>query len=331
MDAVHYPRTSAYNNYMDEDEKLDRKIKVLYSRPQKKGRVIFGDLLPYGQEWRLGANEAIEITFYDAVEIGGKFINRGTYTMFADVNEKNWTIKLSKQRFIAGTKNRDKSQDVVAVTVPTAQLEEVREYYTVGFQKINDGLVHLIFEWDKTQAKLPINLNPAFLSPEDKSPMDLVQYPNDSRFLNFLEAEEVEANQPKIRVIYSRPQLNGRTIFGNLVKYGEPWRLGANETTEVTFFEDVTINGEKIRRGTYGMMAIPNKDNWEVVFHTNIPSWGTYNHDKESNVASITVPTQATGEKVEALSVLFEKKSDKEIHLVIAWDETMVAVPVMLN
>jgi len=331
MDAVHYPRTSAFNNYMDEGDKLDRKIKVLYCRPQKKDRVIFGELVPYGQEWRLGANEATEVTFYDNVEIGGKFVSRGTYTIFADVNQKEWTIKISSQRFIAGTKDRDKSKDVVAVSIPTENMPEVREYFTIGFQKVDDGQANMIFEWDKTRATLPVSFNPVFLSGEDASPMDLVQYPTDSRFHNFLKPEELEANQAKVRVVYSRPQMKERTIFGELVKYGEPWRLGANETTEVTFFENVTINGKDIRRGTYGIMAVPNKDNWEITIHTNIPTWGVYNHDEESNVASITVPTQKTGEKVEALSMMFEKKSDKEVHLIIAWEETMVAVPVMLK
>lgn len=331
MDAVHYPRTSAYNNYMDEEDKLDRQIKVLYCRPQKKDRKIFGELVPFGQEWRLGANEATEVTFYQAVEIGGSFVNRGTYTMFADVNEKNWTIKISSERHLGGNKNRDKSKDVASLKIPTKMVSESREYFTIGFQKINDGLVHMIFAWDKVEAALPINLNPAFLSGEDASPMDLAQYPRDSRLQNYLKEEEKAANQPKIRVIYSRPFRKDRTIFGELVKFDEPWRLGANETTEITFFAPVKIGDKDLRPGTYGIMAIPMKDKWEIIIHRGIPSWGVYGHDAETNVASITVPTQKTGEMVENLSIFFDKKSDKEIHMTIAWEETMVAVPVMLK
>lgn len=331
MDAVHYPRSSAFNNYMDDDEQLDRKIKVLYCRPVVKGRKIFGDLVPYGKEWRLGANEATEVTFFDAVEIGGTFVNRGNYTMFADVNEKEWTIKISSQRHLGGNTDRDMSKDVASMTIPVKTVGESRESFTIGFQKINDGLVHMIFAWDKVEAALPINLNPAFLSGDDASPMDLAQYPRRSRLQNFLKPEEIDANQPKVRVVYSRPKRKDRTIFGELVKYDEPWRLGANETTEVTFFEAVTIDGKEIRRGTYGMMAVPTKDSWEIIIHKGIPSWGVYNHDEENNIASIKVPTRPTGEMVENLSVFFEKKTDKEVHMIIAWEETMVAVPVMFK
>lgn len=331
MDAVHYPRTSAYNNYMDDADKLGRQVKVLYCRPKKKDRVIFGELVPYGAEWRLGANEATEVTFYQDVEIGGKFINRGTYTMFADVREKDWTIKLSTQRFIAGTKNRDVSKDVLSIAIPVKKVNEVRESFTIGFQKVDDGLAYMVFAWDKIEAALPISFNPAYLSGDDVSPMDLAQYPDDSRFHNYLKPEELEANKAKVRVVYSRPKKKDRVIFGELVKYGEPWRLGANETTEVTFFEPVKIGDKELRAGTYGIMVKPTADNWEVIFHTNIPSWGTYGHDDKKNVATITVPTQKTGEVVEYLSFLYEKKSDKEVHMIIAWDETMVAVPVMFK
>ena len=331
MDAAHYPRSSAWANYMDEDDKLDRQIKVLYCRPMKKGRVIFGDLVPYGKEWRLGANEATEVTYYQAVEIGGTFVNRGTYTMFADVNEKEWTIKISTQRFIAGTKDRDKSKDIATAKIKVQKVPNSREEFTIGFQEINDGLVHMVFAWDKTQAALPINLNPLFMAEADKSPMDLAQYPDDSRFHNYLKPEELEANKAKVRVVYSRPKRNDRVIFGELLKYGEVWRLGANETTEITFFEAVNIGGKDIRPGTYGIIATPTKDNWEVVIHTDIPTWGTYGYDEEKKVASINVPAQKTGEMVENLSIFFDKKSDKEVHLIIAWEETMVAVPVMFK
>lgn len=331
MDAVHYPRSSAFNNYMEDDEKLDRKIKVIYGRPVMKGRKIFGELVPYGKEWRLGANEATEVTFFDAVEIGGTFVNRGTYTMFADVNEKEWTIKVSTQRHLGGNKDRDTSKDVASITIPVKKAGESRESFTIGFQKINEGLTHMIFAWDKVEVALPINFNPAFLSGDDASSMDLAQYPRRSRLQNYLKPEEVEANQPKVRVVYSRPTRKDRTIFGELVKYDEPWRLGANETTEVTFFEAVTIGGKEISRGTYGMMAVPTKDSWEIIIHKDIPTWGAFNHDEESNIASIKVPTQPTGEMIENLSVFFEKKSEKEVHMMIAWENTMVAVPVMFK
>lgn len=331
MDAASYPRTAAFNNYMPDDQKEDLKVKVLYSRPKKKDRVIFGELVPYGKEWRLGANEATEVTFFQHAEIGGQFIGRGSYTLFADVYPNQWIIKVSSERFIAGNNNRDASKDLVAVAVPVNILPDSRESFTIGFQEVDEDHCNMIFEWDQVQVALPISFNPAFLSGDDASPMDLVQYPANSRIRNFVKEEEFEASAPKVRVVYSRPQKKGRTIFGDLVKYGENWRIGANETTEITFFDGVKIGGKEIRSGRYGMFAKVNEDNWEVVIHSNIPSWGVANHDDEKNVASVTVPVQKTGETVEALSMLFEKKTDKEIHLIIAWDNTKVAVPIFLD
>ena len=331
MDAVHYPRSSAFNNYMDEDEKLDRKIKVLYCRPVVKGRKIFGELVPYGKEWRLGANEATEVTFFDAVEIGGTFVNRGNYTMFADVNEKEWTIKFSTQRHLGGNKDRDMSKDVASMTIPVKTVGESRESFTIGFQKINDGLVHMIFAWDKVEAALPINLNPASLAGKDASPMDLVQYPNKSRYRNSLKPEELDAAVAKVRVVYSRPQLKGRKVFGEMLKYGEMWRVGANETTEITFFEDVTIDGKKVKKGKYGLFAKVNADSWEFILHTNLPSWGSENHDPKTNVLTFTAKTEKTPSKVEALSILLVENGANKIDLVVGWENTMARLPIMLK
>lgn len=332
MDAVTYPRDAAFKNYMSGDmADIKPKIKVLYCRPMKNERDIFGGLVPYGEEWRLGANEATEVTFYQDVEIGGNYIGRGTYTMFAEVYPNNWIIKISSERHIGGTSNRDATKDVAAINVPVSHLPSSRESFTIGFQKVDEDNCNMVFEWDRTRAEMKVSFNPVMLSGNDKSPMDLAQYPAMSRLRNYLKPEELDANEPKIRVVYSRPQKNDRKIFGELVEFGSPWRIGANETTEVTFFEDVKIGDTEVKAGTYGMMAVVNKDNWEIVIHKNIPSWGPYNHDESTNVASYTAKTEKTNKVVEALSVIYDKKDDKNIHMIIAWDDTMVRLPIMLK
>ncbi len=328
MDAAHYPRRAAFQNYLsDDDPDRTQMIKVLYCRPQKKERHIFGGLVPFGQDWRLGANEATEVSFYQPVSIGNTTIPSGTYTMFAQVYPDQWIIKVSTERFIAGTANRDVSQDVVAVAVPTTSVGEVSEFFTIGFQKVDDNNVNMVFEWDQTRAALPISLNPASMDGENASPMDLVQYPNRSRLRNFVEEDELEANEPQVRVVYSRPQMKGRTIFGDLLKYGEMWRVGANETTEITFFKDVEINGTQIDAGRYGLFAKVNEDNWEFMIHTNPQSWGPPNHDPSANVLVYTAKTEKTPETLEALSMTFVEAEDS-VHLVIGWENTMARIPI---
>jgi hypothetical protein len=334
MDQAHYPRESAYLNYMGDAAKdLQPKIKVLYCRPQKKEREIFGGLVPYGKEWRLGANEATEVTFYQNVEIGGSFVPAGTYTIFANVNPSSWDISVSKERFIAGTSNRKKDMDVAHATIAAKNVSEGLEAFTIGFQKINDGKVHMVFHWDHTRAALPINLNPAYMDGElNASPMDLVQYPANSRFRNFAKDEaDYEARAPKIRVVFSRPQKKDRDVFGGLLKYGELWRVGANETTIITFFEDVMIGGKEIKAGKYGLTAKVNEGSWDFIVHKNINSWGHYNHDESTNVVTVNAKTAKTPSTVEAMSIILEEKDAKNVNIIVAWDDTMAKLPVQLK
>ncbi|MEN0005814.1 MAG: DUF2911 domain-containing protein [Bacteroidota bacterium] len=334
MDAAHYPRQSAYLNYMPEDQlaELQPKIKVLYSRPQKKDREVFGALVPYGKEWRLGANESTEVRFYQAVEIGGVMVPPGAYTMFADVSPSHWTVKISKERFIAGNSNRDASKDVVHVAIPVTTEAESTEAFTIGFQRVDDDACNMVFKWDRTKAVLPISFNPTFMDSElNASPMDLAAYPANSRTRNFVKEEEFEASAPKIRVVYSRPQMKGRKIFGELLKYGELWRAGANETTEVTFFQDVMINGKEVKAGTYGLTLKVHDGKWDFIVHTNLPSWGFYNHDDSKNVVVQTSPTAKTKETLEAMAVTFEKVDDKNVNLILGWEDTMAKLPIQMK
>ena len=333
MDAAHYPRRAAFQNYLGEnDPDRTQYAKVLYSRPQVKGRKIFGELVPWGQEWRLGANEAQEITFFRPVEINNTIIPGGTYTLFADIYPNHWVIKLSTERFIAGTANRDVSQDVVAISVPTQQVANLREYFTIGFQHVNEGKAKLVFEWEHTRAEMPINFNPPMLMGEDVSPMDLVAYPENSRFLNFMESEEDRAaNAPQVRVVYSRPQMRDRKIFGELLSYGDMWRVGANETTIITFFEDVTIGGTEISAGSYGLFATVHEDNWEFIIHRSTQSWGPANFDEEMTVAKVTAPTARTPETLEALSMTFVETGDNTVDLVVGWENTMARMPITVR
>ena len=332
MDAAHYPFRSRYLNYLDDDSPdRNRRIKVLYSRPRKNGRELFGGIIPWGTDWRLGANEATEVTFYQNVQIGGTMVPAGTYTMFAQVYPDHWIIKISTERFIGGSQDRDMSQDIAAVSVPTKMVRDAREYFTVGYQKVDDAHVDMLFEWGNTRATLPISFNAVVLEQENVSPLDLVQYPPMSRLRNFVKEEDLEANEPKVRVVYGRPQLKGRKVFGELLPYGKLWRLGANETTEVTFFDDVTIGGKPVKAGRYGLFATPKNGEWEFVLHSSTQSWGSANYDEADTVLKMTAGTEKTPETLEALSMTFVEAGDDTVHLVIGWEDTMARLPIVLR
>ena len=328
MDIATYPRDAAFANYLDEDDpNRSPKIKVLYSKPYKNDRVIFGELVPYGQDWRLGANEGTEVTFYQNVEIGGTLIPRGVYRLLAQVNKDHWDIVVSTHRFTAGSRDMDATKEVGRFKALTSAVSDVREQFTIGFQTVDEGNVDMILEWDQTRATLPINLNAASMDGVDASPMDMASYPDRSRFQNFLEADEVDANKPKIRVVYSRPQMNERKIFGGLIEYGNMWRVGANQTTTVSFYENVTIGGTEVRAGTYGLFAKVNEDNWEFIVHRNVNSWGHPNHDDAMNVVTVKAPVQKTAETLEAMTITFAEDGDN-VNILVGWENSMAALPV---
>ncbi|MCB0562246.1 MAG: DUF2911 domain-containing protein [Lewinellaceae bacterium] len=162
----------------------------------------------------------------------------------------------------------------------------------------------------------------------DKSPMDAAYYPQRAAFRAFAKTDEEKmANQPMIRVLYSRPQMKGREVFGGIVKYGETWRLGANESTEIHFYQDVTINGTAVKAGRYTVYAIPGEKEWEVSFSSDLDNWGAYAYNPEHNVATITVPVEASEKPIEAFSITFDK-ADDGAHMIMGWEKTVVRVPI---
>jgi hypothetical protein len=133
-----------------------------------------------------------------------------------------------------------------------------------------------------------------------------------------------------MRVIYSRPQKNGRLIFGELVEYGKVWRLGANEATEIEFFKTVKIGDKKVEKGRYTLYAIPMEESWTFILNKDNDTWGAFKYDEQKDVLRTTVPVQKLNEAVEALVMTFEK-SDSGCNLIIAWDNTKASLPISLK
>lgn len=130
-----------------------KNVKVAYGQPSKKGRDIFGGLQQYGKVWRVGANEATEITFMKDGTFGGKPVKAGTYTLFAIPNENEWTLILNGDTKFWGTQyEQHKSKDVLQVNVPVKKVNDVVEKLTYRFAG-ND----MIIEWDKTQVAVPVS------------------------------------------------------------------------------------------------------------------------------------------------------------------------------
>ena len=130
--------------------------RVIYSRPKKDGRAVFGGLVSYGKVWRLGANEATEIEFYKPVTIGGKKIGTGRYTLYALVNEKSWTFIVNRENDTWGAFKYDSTKDIIRTEVSVEQTNELAESLVMSFVKKTGG-INLVVEWENTRVALPIS------------------------------------------------------------------------------------------------------------------------------------------------------------------------------
>ncbi len=162
------------------------------------------------------------------------------------------------------------------------------------------------------------------LPPVDKSPMDMSYYPAGYPVLKIQD----KATEPLVaRVIFSRPQKNGRVIFGELLEYGKVWRLGANEATEIEFFQNVRIGGVKVRKGRYTLYCIPFAEKWTLIINRETDTWGSFKYDEAKDVTRLDVPVQKQKESLENFVMAFEKTATGA-SLVMAWDDIKVNLPV---
>lgn len=162
--------------------------------------------------------------------------------------------------------------------------------------------------------------------PVDKSPMDMSYYPNNYPVLKIQD----KISEPLLaRVIYSRPQTTNRPIFGGLVKFGELWRMGANEATEIEFYKQVKIGGKKIPKGRYTVYAIVNESNWTIILNSETDTWGSFKYDAKKDVVRTLIPVLKTETLIESLAMSFEKTT-AGFNLNIAWEYSKASLPISL-
>lgn len=161
----------------------------------------------------------------------------------------------------------------------------------------------------------------------DKSPMDMSYYPANYPILKIQD----KATEPlTAKVIYSRPQKDKRIIFGDLIEYGKVWRLGANEATEIEFYQNVKINKSKIKKGRYTLYAIPAADKWTFIVNKELDTWGSFKYDAAKDIVRMDVPVQKQTDTTEAFSMYFEKATEGFI-LNAVWENVKVALPISLQ
>ncbi|GAB2768995.1 hypothetical protein GCM10027275_09570 [Rhabdobacter roseus] len=154
----------------------------------------------------------------------------------------------------------------------------------------------------------------------DASPMDMAYFPD--RFTNVRKDGETA----KVRVTYSRPAKKDRPVFEKLAPYGKVWRLGANENTEIKFYQDATIQGKKIKAGTYSLFAIPNEKEWTLIFNSDLDYWGAFKYQEKNDVLRVTVPVKKAPSTIEHFSIQFAGEGNQGT-MYLGWEDALVEVP----
>ncbi len=150
-------------------------------------------------------------------------------------------------------------------------------------------------------------------APVDKSPADICLY-------NIKDT-------PQVKIVYSRPQLKSRQVFGKLVPYGKVWRTGANEATTIKFYKEVILGGRSIPAGEYSLFSIPGPEQWTIILNSQADQWGAYSYDDKKDVVRFNVPARKTTKAIEIFSILM-KESPDGVAVTMGWENTLVEFPV---
>ncbi len=149
----------------------------------------------------------------------------------------------------------------------------------------------------------------------DKVPHDISYY------------RESRITQPLVKAVYGRPSHNGnKEVFGTEVPFNQLWRTGANEATEIKFYDKVVFGDKVIEPGAYVLYTIPNKDEWEVIISSNTDVMGAFQYDAMFDVARMKVPVRK-GEDIETFAITFRKQTKNEVTMTLGWGATRVNVP----
>jgi len=134
-----------------------------------------------------------------------------------------------------------------------------------------------------------------------------------------------------IEVVYSRPGVKNRTIFGGIVPYGQVWRTGANQATTISFSTPVKLEGVDIPAGEYAMFTIPGENEWTVIISKNAAQWGSFQYNEKDDVARFKVTPVTLAESIETFTIEFNHIRDESAVLNLVWDKTVVPIHVSVE
>ena len=143
-----------------------------------------------------------------------------------------------------------------------------------------------------------------------------------------LEMVTMKYEDTYVKITYCRPHKKGREIFGELVPFGQVWRTGANEATEITITKEIKIGGQQLDAGTYSIFSIPEKDKWTIIINNDLGEWGAFRYNEEHDMLRFEAKVEETDEIFEPFTIEFEQTGLKKTNILFIWDKTKVIIPI---
>src|SRR4051812_11444332 len=135
----------------------------------------------------------------------------------------------------------------------------------------------------------------------------------------------------EVEINYSRPNKNGRQIFGGLVPYGKVWRTGANASTKIKFSDAIRIEGKEVGPGEYALYTIPGEGEWTIILSKDLKGWGAYEYKTETDALRVTARPDTLPKAVETFNIGFADLKDESATLYLEWDTTRVPITLATN
>lgn len=134
-----------------------------------------------------------------------------------------------------------------------------------------------------------------------------------------------------IEVVYNRPNIKGRKIFGDLVPFGQVWRTGSDASTKIYFSTPVSLNGHEIDSGRYELFTIPGKTEWTIILQKNKSQWGSYSYKQENDLLRFTSKPETIAHPVETFNINFDKITSRSAEMSLSWEKTRVPVKITID
>ena len=278
-------------------------IGINYGRPSMRGRKIMGQLVPWNQVWRTGANEATHLKTNFDMMFGGVPVPRGTYTLWTLPSQSGWKVILNKQTGQWGT-GYTASLDLARFDGRVEQLPAPVDTFTIGLQPRGrtSGVMTLL--WENTSVAVPFEKNDRIrpISPNDSADVTLAG--------------------KKVSIRFSRPFMRGRVIWGVVVPFDSVWRAGANSATTLVTEADLRIGGVAVPRGSYTLYAIPSPSGFTLIVSKK-PGGGEPAYERKNDLARISMKAETPEPAIDPFRIWFEPSGRSSATLKIGWGDRM--------